>query len=128
MQNILSLVSTLQGYLANQYIHYVFLAMMAIYSFLQTNWKKPAVWLVVHGVVLVASAVLSFTHLDIYLGAGAVVSVLAMVSQFLTTKLSPVSGALEYVKNFVENLFFYPVSVFDAVYAWVNSKLNPPQA
>jgi hypothetical protein len=128
MLNLLSLVSTLQGYLANPYIHYVFLAVMAVYTFVNTNWKKPAVWLVVHGAVLVLAAVLAYTHLDLFLGAGLGVSLTSMLSQYLTTKLSPLSNKLEYAKTFLQNLFFYPVHLVDNVYSWVQSKLNPPKA
>lgn len=124
MDKLLSLLPFLQGVLANSYVHMAMVAMLAIYGFLNTNWKKPAVWIVVHGALLVAAAVLAYTHLDTYLGAGAVASVLAMGSQWLTTKLNPLSNKLEYAKTFVQNLLFYPVHVVDAVYSWVSAHLS----
>jgi hypothetical protein len=124
MQNILSLVAALQGYLANPYLHAIYLAVFAIYTFLQTNWKKPAVWLVVHGAVLVLSAALMYTKLDLFLGIGGAAALVSVVSQFLTTKLNPLSNKLEYAKTFVQNLLFYPVHVMDAVYTWVSAHLS----
>lgn len=87
------------------------------------NRAKPLLWMVANVVWLVAAGALSYFMQNMFCVIGVVAAATAVGVAFFGKKL-PVKGNLGlYFKMVLSNLFFWPVEVFEEIYAYLPSKL-----
>jgi uncharacterized membrane protein (UPF0182 family) len=103
----------------------LFLAVFALVAWQHTNWHKSAVWLAANVATLVVFGLLSFVMNNLYCVVG-VLCGLGMVVDMLWFKKVPFkANFLKYVRTFFMTTFFFPVMVFEEVYASSHPTLPP---
>ena len=107
-------------------LHLVFLAIYGLYVFFKMDRTKPLPWLLAHMSLVGAGAYAIFAHSEIYLLAGSVAGLLLAAKSLFIDKLPFSSNVMMYLKAFITNALFSPVSAFETIYQWVATKVKLP--
>lgn len=107
-------------------LHFVFLALYGLYVFFKMDRTKPLPWLLAHMGLVGAGAYAVFAHSELYLIVGGAAGVLLAAKSLFVDKLPFAANAFTYLKNFITNALFSPVSAFETLYQWVATKVKLP--
>ena len=107
-------------------LHFVFLALYAVYVFFMVDRSKPIPWLLGHAVVVLGGAFGVLFHTGLYFLVGGCLGVALTVKSLFVDKTPFMTNKMKYLEAFLQNLFFCPVQSFETLYQWVATKVKLP--
>lgn len=103
----------------------VFLALYALYAYFHTDKTKPTAWMVGDVAWLVLAGLLFWKMQDFYMWIGVGVAAGSVAYNYFVNKLPlATANVWTYAKTALTCLVFWPVSVFEEVYAKLGAKIS----